>query len=534
MTLPAPAEVVPVGSQLTPVSLGDKPYTSPYFSVGREICQNLYVERAQSEFSKAGYFYIKIPGLRRFGPLTTSNVGACRGMLTTSVGSGRRTFTVHGSGVYELLADGSKLILGSINTTTGLVSMADNGTLMMLVDGQAGWILRYADGNLTKITDEYFPGNDAMLGQVAPTFVTYLDTYFIVNVPNTNQYYWSNGFYTWDDVDATPHEYDPLVANGYWSPLRSGQKIGKPDNISALANCNSYLWLFGYNSCEIHYNSGNYNGQQFQRYQGAILNIGCMAPRSVAVYQNNVYFLGTDKDGTLGVFSNDGMNPARISVRGIEQMIQSMRVYTDCIAYCYAQNGHSFYVMQFPTGNKTFVYDSASQAWHERTKLIQGTGDYIRHDAQFATQNFDKIIVGDASTSEVYEFDPFYYQNDNPLDAGVNYIRCVKNTPIGFNLGRNIRYDMVQVLANSGSGTSVNTAAGVGQDPTVQIAWSNDTGVVYSNERPAPLGRQGEYGKRSIVLACGMGRNRVWRIAFTDPTPFILVGLLVRGSPCKF
>lgn len=531
-----PAEAVPAGgsSLTTTIPLGDKPFTSPYFSIGQEICQNLYVEKAQSEYSKAGYYYIKIPGLRRFGGLLSFNVGACRGMLTTSVAAGRRTFSVNGSGVYEILANGARILLGTIGTTTGVVSLAENGNLMMLVDGQAGWVLRFTDGNFTRISDQNFPGNDPSLGQVAPTSVTYMDTYFIVNIPNSNQYYWSNGFYTREDSDAALHKYDPSIPNGYWSPLRSGQKIGKPDNISALINCNNYLWLMGFNSCEIHYDSGDYNGQQFRRYQGAILNIGCMAPQSVAVYQNNIFFLGSDKDGTLGVFSNDGMNPIRISVRGIEQMIQSMPVYDDCIAYCYAQNGHSFYVMQFPAGNRTFVYDMVTQAWHERTKLIQGSGTYIRWDGQFATQNFGKVLIGDASTSEIYHLDPLYYQNDSPLADGVNYIRCVKNTPIGFNLGKSIRYNWVQVIANQGYGLTVNTAAGVGLDPTVQVAWADDTGIVYSNERPAPLGRQGEYSKRSRVLACGMGRNRVWRIAMTDPVPFVLVAILVNGSPCRF
>lgn len=533
------------GSITTTIELGNKPFSSPFFSVGQEICQNMYVQAAHSEFSKAGYFYIKIPGLHRLNrspAINITNHGACRGMLTASAGEGRRTFSVNGSSVYEVRGDGSKTLLGQINTVEGPVSMADNGKLMMLVDGQAGWILRYADGNFTRITDDNFPGNDTTLGQVAPTSVTYMDTYFIVNapnsnqfnVPNSNQYYWSNGFYTYEDVDATPHEYDPLVTQGYWTPLQSGQKIGKPDDVAAVINCNNYLWLPGYNSTEIHYNSGDYNGQQFKRYQGAILNIGCNAPHSVAVYQNNIFFLGTDKDGTLGVFSNDGMNPIRISTPGIEQIIQDMSVYSDCQAYCYAQNSHSFYVMQFPTGNRTFVFDSQTSAWHERTKLLQSTGQYIRWDGMYATENFDKVIIGDAGTSELYELDPFYYQNDSPLSNGVNYIRCVKNTPIGFQMGKNVRYNWIQVVCNQGFGLSVDTLAGVGVDPTVQVAWSDDTGITYSNERPAPLGKQGQYSKRSIVLACGMGRNRVWRIAMTDPVPFILVALLVNGSPCKF
>jgi hypothetical protein len=31
-----------------------------------------------------------------------------------------------------------------------------------------------------------------------------------------------------------------------------------------------------------------------------------------------------------------------------------------------------------------------------------------------------------------------------------------------------------------------------------------------------------------------MGRNRVFRIAMTDPVPFILVALIFNGNPCRF
>lgn len=520
------------GSVTSRLPLGDKPFASPYFSVGIEICQNMYLEASQSTNGKSEYYLIKIPGLRRLSStLVITNTGACRGMFTASNG---RTFSVHGTGWYELFEDGSKTLRGVLGSHQGPVSMAENGQLLMLVDGVDGWILRYTDSNVTRITDTNFPGQDG--GNPAPTFVTYLNTYFIVNIPNTNQYYWSNNYYTWDDVanDIYGQPYDPAHADGYWTPLQSGQKTGKPDNITSLINCNNYLWLPGYNSTEVHYDSGDTTQQQFKRYQGALINVGCRAPYSVAVIQNNIFFLGSDNSGTLGVFSNNGMNPVRISTRGIEQRIQEMDTYSDCQGYCYAQNGHNFYVMQFPSAQKTYVYDTATNAWHERTKLNAVDGSYIAWDGMYATSNWDRVIVGDLKTSEIYESDATYYQNDNPLSNGVNYIRCVKTTPIDFRDGSNVRYNWAQVVCSQGTGLSVDTPAGVGLDPKVQLAWSNDTGVTWSNERSAPLGRQGEYSKRSIVLAGGMGRNRVWRIAMTDPVPFILVVLLVNSSKCRF
>lgn len=528
-SVPAP---ITDGPQFQTILLGNKPYASPFHSIGQEICQNLYLEMAQSDASAAESFLVKIPGLRRFPSVyDASNLGACRGLFRSTNG---RVFSVHSSGFYEVGIDGSKTKLGTINTLEGPVSMAENGALLMLVDGGDGWIFEYVKNVLTRITDANFPSITD--GNPAPTSVAYIDTYFVVNLPNSNTYYWSNSYYTWDDVgaDIYAQPYDPAHPQGYWTPLQSGQKSGKPDYINVLINCNNYLWIFGINSVEVHYDTGDTSGQQFRRYQGALLNIGCSAPRSVATYQNSIFFLGTDAAGTLGVFANDGLQPVRISTRGIEQKIQDMTKWSDCIGYTYAQNGHAFYVMQFPNASKTLVYDTVTNAWHERTKLRKSDGAYVRWDGLFAVSNWDKLIMGDMSTSELYIHDPYYYQNDSPLSSDVNYIRCVKTTPITFVDGKLVRYNWIQVICNQGSGRVVDTAAKVGSDPMVQLAWSNDTGVTWSNERSAPLGKMGEYSKRTIFPSAGMGRNRVWRVAMTDPVPFLLVKLVINSNVGNF
>lgn len=525
--------VAAVGSSTAIIPLGNKPYASPFYSLGRERCENLYLEIAQSTNSKAEYYLLKIPGLKRFSPIDVISVGGARGIFTSTNG---RCFIVNGKRFYEILEDGTKIERAQLQSYAGQVSMAENGKLLMIVDGVKGYIFRYADNNLSIITDEFFPG--VQDGTLAPTDVTFLDTYFIVNIPNSNQYYWSTSYYT-SDLNDTSVPYpeaptDPATQpNGYWTPLQSGQKIGKPDNIAGLINCNNFLWLFGYNSVEVHYDTGNYNGQLFARYQGAIINIGCNHPETIAVYANNVFWLGSDKDGTLGIFSNDGMSPVRISTRGIEQMIETFDS-TGAEAYTYAQSGHAFYVLYFPSAKKTLVYDTVTQSWHERTKLLDSSGQITRWDGLYATNAFGRIIIGDVSTGCVYELDPFYYLNDNPLDTGYNYIRCVKTTPISFDMGKNVRYNWVQVICNQGSGATINNQIGNAVDPSIQLAWSNDTGLTWSNERAAPIGKQGEYAKRSRVLSCGMGRNRVWRIVMTDNVPYILVSVLINGSTCRF
>ena len=513
-----------MASKTTRINLGSKPYASPYYSIGREICHNMFLEFAQAVEAKTKYYLVKIAGLRRLSQTTAENLGGCRGQITTG---GGRTFGVYGNTLAEVLSNGDLSVKGTIGGSySSPVGMAENGFQMIIVDGFAGWIFDFVTSTLVRITDEFFPGNSE--GTAAPTHVAYIDTYFAVNVPNSPDYYWSESYYQ-RAHDNTVTDYDPNEPNGYWTPINSGKKIGKSDNIVALCNCNNYLWLFGSNSNEIHYDTGSAD-QLFARYEGAILNFGTQSKYSIATINNNVFWLGSDNSGTVGVFTNEGVQPKRVSTRGIEQMIESFAAYDDCIGFCYSQAGHTFYVMQFPTANRTFVYDLVTDAWHERTYLDSNAGILSMWPGMFCTKNYGLTITGYVGNSAIFDTDVSYYQNDNPSDSGMTYIRCAKNTPILFSSGVMVRYDSVQIICNQVAGLSVDTAAGVGRRPKVYLAYSNDTGITYNNTREAPLGAQGEYNNRSIVLACAAGRNRVFMVTMTDPVPFILVELIIIGE----
>lgn len=514
-----------MGSSDTVVSFGVKPYASPYYSVGKYFCQNMFLEIAQAQDAKNSSYLLKAPGLRRFGQIPSTNLGACRGAITCGNG---RVFMVFGDRLREVVDyNGNMVERGTLTTNAGPVSIAENGFQMILVDGVAGWIFDFSHNWWNEITDENFPRGAT--GSLAPTHVAYLDTYFIVNSPGTTDYYWSESYYM-RHHDNTSSDYDPSEPDGYWDPINSGKKVGRPDDIVALANVNNYLWLFGAQSNEIHYDTGQLDQQLFARYEGAILNFGCCAPYSVAWINNSVFWLSSDNRGTLGIFTNDGLAPRRISTRGIEQIVQEMDSYSDAIGFCYSQSGHTFYVLQFPVADRTFVYDLVTDAWHERTSLDAGTGKLHAWRGMFATEAFDRMLMGDSGASSMYQLDPTYYLNDNPMDSGVNYIRCSTCTPIMFSRGVMVRYDWAQIVCNQGQGLAVDTADGVGADPKVLLAYSNDTGITCSNEREAPLGRLGEYTKRSTVLGLGAGRNRVFRVTMTDPVPFILVQLILHGQ----
>jgi hypothetical protein len=72
------------------------------------------------------------------------------------------------------------------------------------------------------------------------------------------------------------------------------------------------------------------------------------------------------------VYRANGYTAQRISTHAVEWQIQQYGNLSDAIAYTYQQDGHSFYVLIFPSANTTWVFDVATSLWHERAAFING------------------------------------------------------------------------------------------------------------------------------------------------------------------
>lgn len=510
--------------QVIDVPLGDRPYVTAYYSVGAEICQNLYLERSTTDKSKAAYFWVKIPGLSRVR--AAQSMAPCRGMFSAANG---KVFGVWGNQFVEVDAAGAWTVRGLLLTSANPVSFAENGAQVLVVDGMAGYIWDLVASTWERITEGSFPGNSS--GTIAPTHAICIDTMFLVNQPGTNSYYWSNvGYQSTTATDpATGDKSYKAGVGSYWDGLTAGQgfKLGKPDQIMAIATCANQAWLVGSRSVEVHYNTGNYP-ETWARYEGAMFEYGCSARFSVTHWMTNVFWLGTDETGVVGVFTNDGYSPKRLSERGIEQRIEKMERYDDAVGFMLSQHGHTFYVLQFPTGDKTFVYDLATGTWTERTYLQASDGTIHAWRGMFSAYSASacRNLVGDRSSDAVFWSNPQAYSNDDETGDTWNYIQAVKTVPILYQMGALVCHNWLEIVAQQGVGLQLNTAAGVGAHPVVRLAFSNDNGVTWSSERMVAIGAQGEYQRRSRTPNLGAARNRVYRVSFTDPTPFILVGLV--------
>jgi hypothetical protein len=262
-----------------------------------------------------------------------------------------------------------------------------------------------------------------------------------------------------------------------------------------------------------------------QRIQGAFNEIGCISPYSLAKLDNGVFWLGSDARGKGIVYRANGYTGTRISTHAVEWQIQQYADITDAFGYTYQQDGHAFYVLIFPSANTTWVYDVATQAWHERAGFENGQFTRHRSNCQMAFNN--EIVVGDFQTGNIYAFDLEDYSDNGQIQK---WYRTWRALPTGQNNFKRTAQHSLQL--NCEAGVGLNT--GQGSDPQVMLRWSDDGGHTWSNEHWAPIGQIGAYGRRTFWRRLGMTlklRDRVYELSGTDPVKIAIMGAELILSP---
>jgi hypothetical protein len=382
-----------------------------------------------------------------------------------------------------------------------------------------------------QITDPDFPG---------AVTVCYLDGYFVFNEPNS-QKLWITALLDGTSID----------------PLEFASTEGSPDGLVAVAANFREVWAFGTNSIEVWYDTGA-TDFPLQRIQGAFNELGCAAPYSIAKMDNGLFWLGRDRRGEGIVYRANGYAGQRISTHAVEWQIQQYGDISDAIAYTYQQDGHSFYVLVFPSANTTWVYDAATQAWHERAGFSDGNFTRHRSNCQMAFNN--KIVVGDFENGNIYAFDLDDFSDNGSIQK---WLRTWRALPTGQNNLKRTTQHMMQLDCESGVGLNgyvipeviyletelgdylitendnyliadQETVATQGADPQVMLRWSDDGGHTWSNEHWASMGKIGQYYKRVIWRRLGMTvklRDRVYEVSATDPVKIAIMGAELILSP---
>ena len=477
------------------------------------------------EGGKEPGFLNRAPGLEL---LQTVGTGPIRALWAHQT-NGSDFYVVSGTEVYKMTSTSATPVkLGNI-IDGGPVSIADNGTQLFFACNGPSYIYNEATNEFKQITDPDFPG---------AVTVAYLDGYFVFNEPNS-QRVWVTSLFDGTSID----------------PLDFASAEGSPDGLVAVNVDHREAWLFGTDSVEVWYDVG---GTDFplQRIQGAFNEIGCVAAFSIAKLDNSLFWLGTDARGQGIVYKANGYTGQRVSTHAIEYAIAQYGNISDALAYTYQQEGHGFYVLTFPSANATWVYDAATQAWHERAGLLNGA--FTRHRSNCQCNFGGETIVGDFENGNIYKYSlDVYSDNGDPQ----KWLRSWRAIPTGQNTLKRTAQHSLQLDAESGVGLNgftteqvfyLVTQAGdnlitengnylaseitstVLADPQVMLRWSDDGGHNWSNEHWTSMGGIGRFGQRILWRRLGMTtriRDRVYEVSGTDPVKIAIMGAELHASP---
>ena len=454
---------------------------------------NLFPEMTPDNGQTAA-FLNRAPGLEF---LQTVGTGPIRALWAHQT-NGSDFYVVSGGEVYKLNSmTGTPTLLGTVSGT-GPVSIADNGTQIFFACNPDSYIYNEVTNVFAQITDPDFPG---------AVTVGYLDGYFVFNEPNS-QRVWVTSLLDGLSVD----------------PLDFASAEGSPDGLVGLIVDHREAWLFGTDSVEVWYDAG-LPDFPLTRIQGAFNEIGCVAAFSIAKLDNGLFWLGTDARGQGIVYRANGYTGQRISTHAIEYAIAQYGDISDAIAYTYQQEGHAFYVLTFPSGDATWVYDVSTQAWHERAGWDNGV--FVRHRSNCQCNFGGNIIVGDYENGNIYQFSLDIYADNGGIQK---WLRSWRALPTGQNNLKRTAHHSLQLNCESGVGLN----DGQGSDPQAMLRWSDDGGHTWSSEHWATMGKIGAYYQRVFWRRLGMTlklRDRVYEVSGTDPVKIAIMGAELILSP---
>lgn len=539
----------------------------PYQDSQKSI--NYYVETSQDEKSKMPTALLSAPGLDSLIELAVGQVRGC-----WVLPGGEKAVVVSGSTAYLVqmivpptqtsLAQFTTSIIGTLLTNSGQVVIRDNGPggYAVIVDGPYGYYYRIAGAGTTSFVGDFILGSTTIsvasipsdlivgseisngtigpgvtvtaininaleiemsagaLGSASgvtttvtlasfaqitdPYFmgadrVAFIDGWLIFNKPGTQT------FYTTAPVPYT------LI----FDPLFFALKDSSSDNLITMETLNRELWLVGERSTEIWFDAG---GAQFafQRIPGAAPPIGCTSPQSISLCGDSLCWLGRTVEGQNVVVQTQQYTVQRISTHAIEAAIASYPQITDAIAYAYEDQGHLFYVLTFPTADKTWVYDFSTGKWHERASYDSATGEFHRHQSN-CFMNLQNIrMVGDYQNGKLYNMARTIYDNDGELLVGLR--RC----PHIWSRENRQRIFHGSLQIEFAPGVGLQT--GQGSNPQAMLRWSDDGGATFGNEHWTTVGAAGSYRNRAMWRRLGRARDRVYEVRITDPVYRDIVG----------
>ena len=405
-----------------------------------------------------------------------------------AVGTGQATIGGSGLGcTINITAISSSTLLSGTHVSFAEHSYGANRNLYManggrinLTDGQSS--MQSADVELVQV--------------LACSTLDFIDGYIIAVENGTNAYHYSS-------ILTVP------VDQGYFTKEAKGD-IGK-----AVIIDSGYIYLLGSISSECWYDDG---ATPFSRVGNSAMGVGIAAPNSAKAINGSVYFISDKRK----VIMMQGQNYQILSTP-FDQEFQDMTTVSDAIAFNMLVDGKNFYVISFPTENKTYVYDLLGQYWAQWGKWSLNINDnvtmsynsFLATDYAYVPQ-WGLHLVG-SSDGKIYQVGKEFYTD---IGDPIRLLRRSGHDDNGSYLRK--KADACRIKIKSGVGNSTLPTSIAAK---CTIRWRDNGSPVWGNYHYIDLGVQGRSEFIKELKRLGQYQSRQWEIAHAEASPFVICGM---------
>lgn len=453
-----------------PIPLIGPTYTNRSLPVSAQVTRNFYVEF--NPLAQEIVSFNPFPGLKPFSTGTGFNRGM--GRLDEVL------YTVSANNLVKVSSTGVQTVIGAIEGNDRCSLDEDQVGNLVIATG-VGKPFQYDGTTLTQGTDVDLPNAST---------VTYINRRMV--------YDGVGGDIAFSDLS------DPLVVNSANVIIAEA----KPDDMKAVFAYKQQVYGFGANSIQPLYNSGVGN-PPYTFVLNATQEIGIDAIHSIASNEKFAYYLGSD----LIVYQLSGLTSNPIGNPAIGQAISKYSGTDDAFGVTFTLDNQNFYLLSFPTGNETWLFNEAAGIW---TNLAFGTdgSQHLISDHQFI---YNKHLVADRRNGNIYELDFDTFTDNGDLIQHQRDTIAINGKTFG-RAGAKVFMDRIGIEIETG--TSLVSA-----ESQIIMTYSDDNGRTFSSERFLPIGAQGEFTHKLDWFGLGDFYTRMFRFTMSDDIKWVLISM---------
>jgi len=384
-----------------------------------------------------------------------------------SIVIGDYLYAVSGDTVYYIDSNYRATAMATtLDTSSGPIYMVTDGTYILITDGVAGYTVTGLE--VTKITDASFP---------TPSSCAYLDGFFLASIANSD--------------GIIPSALDDPTS---WDATDIFYAESSGDNNTRVIVDHREVWIYGTKTIEVWI----LTSAGFERVRSAAIEVGTEAGATVTKASQTLWWYDQGF-----IYRANGYQPQIVSSEQFSAQVKNFSTTSDAIAYSYKKMGHEFYVLTFPTENKTFMLDTET--------LIPVTLASFPNDGRHRSNCYAKFngknVVGDFENGKLYELDLNTYTDNG------NVLRSIRIAQPGHSDRKKLAIPYLEVLFHNG----VGIVSGQGSDPQAIMQFSRNGGRTYGNEKWRTMGKIGEYTSRAVWRQNGAARDWAFKLVITDP-----------------